>query len=555
MRKKTRVKMMNAGAVGFAALYCYWFCWKRNWVFGVVIGWADCIACGPGHGISIGSLGWKQQELGVQNVTIKTVTFSGTTNGVRVKTWAMPSNGFVRNILFQHIVTVNVKNPIIIDQNYCPNHDVSCPQQRSDIKISEVTYQDIHGTSTTKITVKLDCSITNPCSGLILENLNLSYQDQQTEASCVNARGRVSAQVGTPLKEDMATIVRSRPNLAKVRIEVDFNKTIAKCCLDWLGRKRGCLERCFDDLLTSAETWSSAECEYSSSGQSAVQLESCLHQKVGEATEYSTNQKRRDPDSFLDASKVEKEQFVDSISGVFAPIPKDIKDPINQEIEQVIQQQGLSPRGDKHHKDNRLLYRDLDSIIDGPWVIGGDFNSIMMDVQEKKGGNIHTWCNGRGGTNKIRMRLDRFLHNEECCSNDDQQVIKYFRFLNFWTDQEDFLLKVKTVWEDIVQGNPMWRLHKKLKTLAKELSKWSRECIGDVFQRVKELEHEVTSTCETSYLLLDAEADRKNLNRSKAEYIRWLKTEDSILRQNARLKWATDGDSNTKYFHSTVRES
>uniref|UniRef100_M1DE53 Uncharacterized protein n=1 Tax=Solanum tuberosum TaxID=4113 RepID=M1DE53_SOLTU len=40
-------------------------------------------------------------------------------------------------------------------------------------------------------------------------------------------------------------------------------------------------------------TWSSAEYEYSSNGQSAVQLESCLRQKVGEAAEYSTNQKRR----------------------------------------------------------------------------------------------------------------------------------------------------------------------------------------------------------------------------------------------------------------------
>lgn len=62
-------------------------------------------------------------------MTIKTVTFSGTTNGVRVKTRARPSNGFVRIILFQHIVMVNVKTPIIIDQNYCPNHDASCPQQ------------------------------------------------------------------------------------------------------------------------------------------------------------------------------------------------------------------------------------------------------------------------------------------------------------------------------------------------------------------------------------------------------------------------------------------
>ncbi|KAG5621674.1 hypothetical protein H5410_006892 [Solanum commersonii] len=154
--------------------------------------WIEGIACGPGHGISIGSSGWKEQELGVQNVTIKTVTFTGTTNGVRVKTWARPSNGFVRNILFQHIVMVNVQNPIIIDQNYCPNHDESCPQQSSGIKISDVTYQDIHGTSATKVAVKLDCSTTNPCSGIVLEDLNLSYQNQQTEASCVNARGRVS---------------------------------------------------------------------------------------------------------------------------------------------------------------------------------------------------------------------------------------------------------------------------------------------------------------------------------------------------------------------------
>ncbi|XP_060200560.1 uncharacterized protein LOC132628814 [Lycium barbarum] len=83
--------------------------------------------------------------------------------------------------------------------------------------------------------------------------------------------------------------------------------------------------------------------------------------------------------------------------------------------------------------------RDLNSIIDGPWVIGGDFNSIMEAEEKKWGasfrlstcldfincmddcgmtdagfvGNIHTWCNGRGGTGRIHMRLDRLFHNEE----------------------------------------------------------------------------------------------------------------------------------------------
>ncbi|GJW96591.1 polygalacturonase-like protein [Tanacetum coccineum] len=44
--------------------------------------------CGPGHGISTGTLGWDFQEAGVQNTTVKTTTFMGTQNGVRIKTWA-----------------------------------------------------------------------------------------------------------------------------------------------------------------------------------------------------------------------------------------------------------------------------------------------------------------------------------------------------------------------------------------------------------------------------------------------------------------------------------
>ena len=77
---------------------------------------------------SIGSLGQNLQEDGVQNVTVKTITFTGTQNGVRIKTWAKPSNGFVRGVLFQHATMVNVQNPIIIDQNYCPDNK-NCPNQ------------------------------------------------------------------------------------------------------------------------------------------------------------------------------------------------------------------------------------------------------------------------------------------------------------------------------------------------------------------------------------------------------------------------------------------
>ncbi|XP_021612587.1 polygalacturonase-like [Manihot esculenta] len=153
--------------------------------------WIENVACGPGHGISIGSLGKELEEDGVQNVTVKTCTFSGTENGVRIKSWGRPSTGFAKNILFQHAVMTNVQNPIVIDQNYCPG-DKNCPNQQSGIKISDVTYQDIHGSSATEVAVKLDCSKKNPCTGIELEDVKLTYNNRPAEASCTNAAGTIS---------------------------------------------------------------------------------------------------------------------------------------------------------------------------------------------------------------------------------------------------------------------------------------------------------------------------------------------------------------------------
>nr|GMC80981.1 polygalacturonase-like [Ipomoea batatas] len=153
--------------------------------------WIENVSCGPGHGISIGSLGWNAQEAGVQNVTVKSTTFRGTQNGVRIKTWARPSNAFVKGVVFQHSVMVNVQFPIIIDQQYCPDNK-NCPTQASGVKISEVTYEDIHGSSATPVGLKLDCSKAFPCSGIKLQDINLSYGNQAAQALCNNAAGSSS---------------------------------------------------------------------------------------------------------------------------------------------------------------------------------------------------------------------------------------------------------------------------------------------------------------------------------------------------------------------------
>lgn len=56
-------------------------------------------------------------EPSVENVTVSMSTFRATQNGVRVKTWARASHGFVTGAVFQNLTMVNVQNPIIIEQN------------------------------------------------------------------------------------------------------------------------------------------------------------------------------------------------------------------------------------------------------------------------------------------------------------------------------------------------------------------------------------------------------------------------------------------------------
>ncbi|VFQ90592.1 unnamed protein product [Cuscuta campestris] len=148
--------------------------------------WIQNITCGPGHGISIGSLGWEMEEQGVKNVTVSGATLRDTTNGFRIKTWSKPSHGFVSNIVFEHGVMHDVQNPIIIDQNYCPTG--SCTRQGSGVKISDVSYQDIRGTTSNNVGASLDCSAKQPCVGIKLNDVNLTSKDGEApKSSCANA--------------------------------------------------------------------------------------------------------------------------------------------------------------------------------------------------------------------------------------------------------------------------------------------------------------------------------------------------------------------------------
>ncbi|KAK4721316.1 hypothetical protein R3W88_011549 [Solanum pinnatisectum] len=145
------------------------------------------IYCGPGHGISIGSLG-KDNSVGiVTGVVLDNAFLRGTTNGLRIKTW-QGGSGYVRAVRFQNVRMQNVSNPIIIDQFYCDSPK-SCQNQTSAVEISEIVYRNVSGTSKSQKAIKFACSDNVPCSHIVLNNINLETRDGTAEVYCNSATG------------------------------------------------------------------------------------------------------------------------------------------------------------------------------------------------------------------------------------------------------------------------------------------------------------------------------------------------------------------------------
>ncbi|KAF2292763.1 hypothetical protein GH714_027923 [Hevea brasiliensis] len=145
------------------------------------------IYCGPGHGVSIGSLGKDNSTGIVTKVVLDTAFLKETTNGLRIKTW-QGGNGYVRGIRFENVRMEDVENPIIIDQFYCDSPK-ACPNQTSAVKISEIMYRNVTGTTKSAKAMKFACSDTVPCSNIVVSNINLEKKDGTVETYCNAAQG------------------------------------------------------------------------------------------------------------------------------------------------------------------------------------------------------------------------------------------------------------------------------------------------------------------------------------------------------------------------------
>ncbi|KAF7150626.1 hypothetical protein RHSIM_Rhsim02G0199500 [Rhododendron simsii] len=148
------------------------------------------VSCGPGHGISVGSLGAHGSYSQVEWVRVQGCSFTGTKNGGRVKTWPGGS-GYARHIYYENITLNNVKNPIIIDQDYC-NGKHNCPDKAKAVQVSDVYFSNWRGTSAGEEAIMLNCSSHSPCRNIMIEDVDITSSNggSKVYSICKNAHGR-----------------------------------------------------------------------------------------------------------------------------------------------------------------------------------------------------------------------------------------------------------------------------------------------------------------------------------------------------------------------------
>lgn len=132
----------------------------------------------------------------MSGLVVRDCTMSETSNGIRIKTWAnSPGSSAATNMTFENIVMNNVTNPIIIDQAYCPFE--SCAfKAPSRVRLRDIYFKNIRGTSSSAVAVMLECSRGIPCENVYLQDVHLDLAGgghaHATSSSCKYVRVKYS---------------------------------------------------------------------------------------------------------------------------------------------------------------------------------------------------------------------------------------------------------------------------------------------------------------------------------------------------------------------------
>ncbi|KAL2933458.1 LINE-1 reverse transcriptase-like protein [Bienertia sinuspersici] len=257
--------------------------------------------------------------------------------------------------------------------------------------------------------------------------------------------------------------------------------------------------------------------------------------------------------------------------------------------------------------NREILWQDLTEFAasqTGPWMIMGDLNCVLqmeercgtnVRMQEilpgrtcmercglidiPYGGHFFTWSNKQVGEDRVFSKIDRDMANkawleifsrfnatflpegisDHCPAlvriiNDDSEGKKPFKYYKMWREAEGYKEKVRIAWEGTDQGTSMYRITKKLnrvKTCLKELNRLGFCTIQadaqQAYQRLMLAQQQVHASPNDAGT---AELEKEALKNYKSKQ----RIYEKFLQQKAKCQWIREGDSNTAFFHKSIKQ-
>ncbi|GJS50258.1 reverse transcriptase domain-containing protein [Tanacetum coccineum] len=238
-----------------------------------------------------------------------------------------------------------------------------------------------------------------------------------------------------------------------------------------------------------------------------------------------------------------------------------------------------------------------------PWILMGDFNVALnledyssgssklnyaitdfkdcvynIEVMDINSSGLHfTWNQKPKGGSGLLKKLDRIMGNTEFIdafpgayalfqpyriSDHSPAVLnipnlpfnkpKPFKIFNFLAHKSQFRELVSSVWNVNVDGHKMYQVVSKLKALKKPFRKLLHDQ-GNLHDRVNKLRFELDEVQKA----LDLNPNDLSLREEEAVYVQAFSEakldEERFLKQKAKIEWLEVGDSNSAYFHKSVK--